>query len=75
MVFISKGLLEIIISRREHIKKQKENPARQKELDLQTKLTVMQQSTDKQLDEKVSGKNVRLFQELSGQFLPQTLIL
>ena len=47
MVFISKGLLEIIISRREHIKKQKENSARQKELDLQTKLMVMQQSTDK----------------------------
>ena len=56
MVVISKHLLEILISRRELVKKQKENSAKQKALDLDQKLKVMQESTDKQLDDKISGK-------------------
>ena len=56
MVVISKHLLEMIISKREYIRKQREHSARQKALDLEEKLKVMQQSTDKQLDDKISGK-------------------
>ena len=50
------NLLEMIISKREYIRKQREHSARQKALDLEQKLKVMQQSTDKQPDDKISGK-------------------
>ena len=56
MIVISKNLLEMIIAKREYIRKQRENSAKQKALDLEQKLKVMQQSTDKQLDDKISGK-------------------
>ena len=56
MIFISQNLLEMIIVKREFIWKQREHSAKQKNLDLKLKLKVMQQSTDKQLDDKVAGK-------------------
>ena len=62
MVFISKTLLEMIITRREHIKKQREHSVKQKEQDLQKQLIVMQQFTDKQLYDK--EKFTRPFKEL-----------
>ena len=42
MIFISKKLLEMIIAKREFIRKQREHSAKQKELDLELKLKVMQ---------------------------------
>ena len=56
IVQASKYLLELIITRREFHRKQDENREKMKEIDLQKKLAVMQQSTDAQLDDKVSGK-------------------
>ena len=47
MVVISKHLLEMIITRREFVRKQKEHSAKQKALELDQKLKVMQESTDK----------------------------
>ena len=64
-MIISKHLLEMIISKREYIRKQREHSARQKALDLEEKLKVMQQSTDKQLDDKISvEKLTRMFLKL-----------
>ena len=56
MVIISKNLLEMIIAKREFLRKQREHTARQKKNDLEAKLKVMQKSTDQQLDDKISGK-------------------
>ena len=50
IIVISKNLLEMIITKRENIRKQREHSARQKEKDLEQKLQVMKKSTDKQLD-------------------------
>ena len=55
MVVISK-LLEMTITKKEYLRKQKENTERQKELELDAKLKVMQKSADKQIDDKISGK-------------------
>ena len=58
MVFMSKALLEMISTSREHIKKQKEHSAKQRnKICKKKKLIVMQQSTDKQLDDRVAGKH------------------
>ena len=56
MIVISKHLLEMIITKREYLRKQRENTEKQKEVGLDAKLRVMQNSTDKQLDDKISGK-------------------
>jgi len=56
MIVISKQLLEMIITKREYLRKQRENTEKQKRIELDDKLKVMQKSTDKQLDDKISGK-------------------
>ena len=56
MIVISKHLLEMIITKREYLRKQRENTEKQKRIELDDKLKEMQKSTDKQLDDKISGK-------------------
>ena len=56
MVHTNKYLWELIVTRREFVRKQRLNAEKQKEVDLQTKLTQMQKSTSTQLDDKVNDK-------------------
>ena len=46
----------MIITKIEYIRKKRERSARQNEQDLEQKLKFMQQSTDKPLDDKISGE-------------------
>ena len=56
MVHTNKYLWELIITRREFIRRQRLNTEKMKENDLQAKLVQMQKSTDTQLDDKVNEK-------------------
>ena len=65
MFVISKNLWELIITRREFVRKQKDNPAKQKALELDQKLKVMQESTDKLVLMTKSVENfTRMFRKL-----------
>ena len=52
-----KYLLELIITKREFLRKQNENREKMKETDQKKRLIEMQKSTDEQLDDRVAGKN------------------
>ena len=61
MVVISKHLLEMIITKREYLRKQRENTEKQKELELESKLKVKQTN---ELMIKLVEKLTRMFQKL-----------
>ena len=66
MVVISKNLLEMIIMKREYLRKQKENTEKQKGLglELDDKLKVMQKSTTNNLMIRLVEKLTRMSIEL-----------
>ena len=74
MVHTNKYLWEMIVTRREFVRKQRLNAEKQKEVDLQTKLTQMQNPQVHNWMIRSTIRSTRRFLELFGRFLRKTLI-
>ena len=75
MVHTNKYLWEMIVTRREFVRKQRLNAEKQKETDLQAKLTQMQKSTSTQLDDKVNDKVDQTVPRAVREILAENLII
>ena len=63
----------MIVTRREFVRRQRLNAEKQKETDLQAKLTQMQKSTSAQLDDKVNEKVDQTVQGTVREILAENL--